>query len=228
MALSADGRFIAFTSYGNDLDPSVSPNFHQLYIRDRVAGTTIPTGIGHNYDYRVPSNESVWSFSADGRFLTFTSYGEHPSFGGGKNASDVFVLDRSLDRSVRADLKISQSVNPGSFAFQQPITYTLSAVNQGGSGAESVNVIDRLPGSARLLSATASQGSCSGERILVCRLGSLAPGAIGTVTLTVEPKWALTSSLTNSVSVNAAPLDPDLTNNRSVVSILGVTPTPPQ
>ncbi|WP_162560060.1 DUF11 domain-containing protein [Methylotetracoccus oryzae] len=219
MTLSADARFVAFTSYSSNLDPDSAPSGAlKIYIRDREAQTTVSTGIDSTLGSATPR---VGTFSSEGRFLTFNSYGENSNLNGRKGHWDVFRLDRTVDPSLSADVSISQLV-PSAFEFGHPITYTVSTVNRGTDSAESVNVIDRLPSSARFLSATASQGSCSGESILVCRLGSLAPGAVGTVTFTVEPKWALTSSLTNSVSVNAAPLDPDVTNNRSVVSIPGL------
>jgi len=210
MDLSADARFVAFSSYATNLDPSSPPPYSQIYVRDRETGTTIPTGI---------NSKQVMMSSPDGRFLSFVGYGEQPNFAGRKNAYDVFRLDRSIDRSVSADLSVSQSVSPESFVFGQPVTYTLSAINQGTASAADVHLIDRLPGSARFVSATASQGNCGGETVLVCHLGLLAPGASGTVTLTVEPKWVLTPSLTNAAVVNGAPLDPTLANNRSTLSI---------
>ena len=218
MSLSADARFVAFASYASNLDPDSPPSGSlKIYIRDREAETTVSTGIDSTFGSGALR---VGTLSPEGRFLTFNSYGENSKLTGRKGHRDVFRLDRTLDRSLGADVSISQSV-PSAFEFGHPLTYTVSTVNRGIDSAESVNVIDRLPSSARLLSATASQGSCSGESILVCRLGSLAPGAVGTVTLTVEPKWAQTSSLTNAVVVNAEPLDPDVSNNRSFVTISG-------
>jgi choice-of-anchor B domain-containing protein len=67
-----------------------------------------------------------------------------------------------------------------------------------------------------LLSANASQGSCSGTTTVTCALGNLANGASATATINVR----LTNSgtITNTVNVKATQGDPSLVNNSAQVS----------
>ena len=72
------------------------------------------------------------------------------------------------------------------------MTYTATVSNSGNGTAGSVAFQDLLPGKATLVSATPSQGSCSGNPTIVCNLGSLNAGASATVTIVVtasNPGW---------------------------------------
>lgn len=99
LAMSPDARYVAFASYSNNLDPSVvDDNGHpDIFLRDRVAGTTImitTDGAGHSAnDF---STEPV--FSADGRFVAFLSFATNlaPLPGGdlnGEGNGDVYLYD---------------------------------------------------------------------------------------------------------------------------------------
>jgi len=95
-SLSADGRFVAFTSFAHNLVPGIPPSNHsQVYVRDRHAGTTElvsrnPGGEAANADAREAS------ISADGRFVAFSSYASNLVPGVvDPGVSDVFVVDRT-------------------------------------------------------------------------------------------------------------------------------------
>ncbi len=67
----------------------------------------------------------------------------------------------------------------------QQVVYTATIQNHGPAPVSSGAFQDQLPGKVTLVSASASQGSCSGNPTVVCMLGTLAPGATATVTITV-------------------------------------------
>ena len=50
---------------------------------------------------------------------------------------------------------------------------------------------------------------------MVCYLGKLAAGARASVILTLPPRSIGTTRVYNAARVNAAPVDPDVANNRS-------------
>ena len=61
-----------------------------------------------------------------------------------------------------ADLAITKSDSPDPVTVSQPLTYTLTVINHGPSAATGVTVTDPLPSTVTFVSASATQGSCSG------------------------------------------------------------------
>jgi Tol biopolymer transport system component len=92
--ISADGRFVAFWSYANNLVPADVNPFAEVFVRDRQAGTTemvslSAAGQQGDSECRTPS------ISADGRYVAFEAGGSIIP-GGDQNgfASDVLLRDR--------------------------------------------------------------------------------------------------------------------------------------
>jgi len=106
------------------------------------------------------------------------------------------------------------------------LTFTITVTNHGPASAPSITVTDTLSGSASFsfVSATPSQGACSGTGPVTCSLGTINNGAAATVAVVVTPTAAGTiSSLAN---VTSAIGDPNLSNNSSSVSTAVVYPAP--
>src|SRR5205823_2126073 len=106
----------------------------------------------------------------------------------------------------QADLSVSQTASP-SAAVGKPLTFTLLVRNGGPSAATGVVLTDTLPGGVAYQSSTTSQGTVNlAGSLLTILLGSLAPGATASVTITVIPAGA--GSLSNHVNVRADQVDP--------------------
>ena len=98
--ISADGRFVAFSSYASNLSGDKPNGYEQVYVRDLLAGTT--TLVSRNSAGEVGDSDSGGSnsmpsvqaatMSADGRFVAFTSTAANLS-GSGDNNPDLFVRD---------------------------------------------------------------------------------------------------------------------------------------
>ena len=123
----------------------------------------------------------------------------------------LFVLRPTVPSSTQANLSISLTGSSGPLKIGNNLTYTIGVHNDGLANATAVKVTDQLPHGVTLLSANASQGSCSGTTTVTCTLGNLASGAHASATITVR----LTNSgiITNTVSVRATQGDPSLVNN---------------
>ena len=91
----------------------------------------------------------------------------------------------SYARSLNPNLDLHLNGSPGVVNVGQQITYTATITNNGPGTASTAGFQDELPGKATLDSANPSQGSCNGNPTLECNLGSLAPSASATVTITV-------------------------------------------
>jgi len=113
-----------------------------------------------------------------------------------------------------ADVSISKTTNATQAMIGSVINYTLTASNAGPSPATNVVVTDTLPAGLQFVSATPSQGSCSGTTTITCNLGTLASAASATVTLSVRV-IATSGSVANSATVAATESDPNAGNNTS-------------
>ena len=91
------------------------------------------------------------------------------------------VVTRVRVQAAALELRLAGS--PGSLFVGQQVTYSGTVANDGGPVA-SAAFEDRLPGRVSVVSASASQGSCTTGPEVVCDLGGLAAGASATVTIT--------------------------------------------
>ncbi|HXU30264.1 MAG TPA: hypothetical protein VN851_06795, partial [Thermoanaerobaculia bacterium] len=77
------------------------------------------------------------------------------------------------------------------------------------------------PAGVTLLSATPSQGSCSGTPTVTCPLGNLPNGGSATINLVVMK--TVGGSVSNTASVAAGEADPNMANNSNSSSTTPVT-----
>ncbi|HET9484248.1 MAG TPA: hypothetical protein VFO79_09850 [Xanthomonadales bacterium] len=90
-SISADGRYVAFISSATNLVPGDTNGLDDLFLRDRIAGTTtlLTRGVGG-----VPANGFVKAqprISADGRYVSFRSNASNLVAGIG--GSRIWVVD---------------------------------------------------------------------------------------------------------------------------------------
>jgi uncharacterized repeat protein (TIGR01451 family) len=96
----------------------------------------------------------------------------------------IFVHD------VSPNLDLNLTGSPGTVDPGQQVTYTATIRNRGSGNAGNAAFQDLLPGRATLVSANPSQGTCTGNPVIVCSLGSLNADASATVTIVVTANQA--------------------------------------
>jgi uncharacterized repeat protein (TIGR01451 family) len=139
------------------------------------------------------------------------------------SASDAVAVTSQADISI-AKVASSARVNVGS-----PVTFTITAGNNGPSDATGVQVTDVLPAVLTYTSAAASQGTYqSGTG--VWSVGTLTNGAVATLTITATV--ASSGPIVNTARKTAEDQpDPNPGNDTSAVTITGVPtaslPNPP-
>ncbi len=93
-ALSADGRFVAFTSWAGNLVADDSNGQIDVFVRDRQSSKTTRVSVG-NANIQANNHSDSWpSISADGRYVAFSS--NATNFGNtlDYNGQNIFVRDR--------------------------------------------------------------------------------------------------------------------------------------
>jgi Tol biopolymer transport system component len=93
-ALSADGRYVAFVSSATNLVKGDRNNVPDVFVRDRVAGTTERVSMSGRKS-QANGDSSNPAITADGRFVAFASFADNLVPGDTNFTSDVFVVDRA-------------------------------------------------------------------------------------------------------------------------------------
>ncbi len=105
-SISADGRYVAFWAV-DDLSPGTNADLNgsgDIFVRDRLTDTTERVSVDNNG--RVPNNGSVdSSISADGRYVSFSSWATNVVDGDSNGSADIFTRERCLgDPSCDTDV----------------------------------------------------------------------------------------------------------------------------
>jgi Tol biopolymer transport system component len=103
-AISADGRYVAFHSAADDIDPSDANSFTDVFVHDRESNETErvsldATEADADHDSRDPA------ISATGRYVAFASSADDLVEGDTNASTAVFFRDRTSDATVRASLR---------------------------------------------------------------------------------------------------------------------------
>jgi uncharacterized repeat protein (TIGR01451 family) len=150
------------------------------------------------------------------------------------NTGDVTTTNDGSDESsastcVQAlvDLAITKSGSPATQDLGQGnITWTMVVTNNGPSSDSGVKVSDPMPAGNTFVSATSTQGTCTGGAVLNCNIGSMAAGASVTITLITTP--SATGLQTNVATVSGDRQETNVSNNVATASVEITKPiTPP-
>jgi Tol biopolymer transport system component len=102
-SVSANGRFVAFSSGGTNLVPNDTNFSPDVFLRDRFAGTTVRVSV----DSAGAEGDSIsWfpSISADGRFIAFGSFATNLVANDTNSFIDAFVHDMQTGQTTRVSV----------------------------------------------------------------------------------------------------------------------------
>lgn len=100
LAMSDDGRYVAFTSTAANLVAGDSNGQPDIFVRDTVANTTIRVSLSTSGTQGNNISGSP-SISGDGRYVAFQSFASNLVSGDTNGASDIFVRDRLTNTTKR-------------------------------------------------------------------------------------------------------------------------------
>jgi hypothetical protein len=111
-SISADGQFVAFQSAADNLIALDHPGHDEIFVRDTVNNDmqriTVPT-VGEEAD----GDSFAPAISADGRFVTYSSYATNLVANDTNGVPDVFVYDRINGGTRRVSVGLSGSGSSG-------------------------------------------------------------------------------------------------------------------
>jgi Tol biopolymer transport system component len=162
--ISADGRFVAFTSWASNLIPHDLNGAADVFLRDRVLGTTALISLSSTGVYGDLASRCD-DLSPDGNFVVFSSTANELVPGDFQNDSDVFVRDRAQGLTERVSVNTAGvegnfgssagtiSADGRFVAFGSSATNLAPDTNGGGStGFSDIFLRDRQAGTTALIS----------------------------------------------------------------------------
>jgi Tol biopolymer transport system component len=121
-ALSADGRFAAFSSESRNLVPGDTNRVPDVFVRDLKTLKTERVSIGSEGE-QANGASYVPSISSTGRYVTFLSNATNLAPGPDRNGHrDVYIRDRTLHRTIRVSVSSAGRQGTGSFSAFAPVS----------------------------------------------------------------------------------------------------------
>jgi len=127
-ALSADGRFVVFSSAAPNLLPNDANATHDVFVRDLWNGTNALVSVNTNGASGNGTSRNP-SISADGRFVAFTSQATDLTSGVSNQVGNIFLRDLQSGTTLLVSANASgrggmgASINPSLNADASRITY---------------------------------------------------------------------------------------------------------
>ena len=141
----------------------------------------------------------------------------------------VFPVRNGAPPVPTADLEIAKTDAADPVDSGTDITYTITVTNHGPDPATGVSMDDTLPSEVAFVSAVSDVGTCSETSgTVTCDIGSLAPDAVASITVTVTaPVVGTTTEVTNSATVTGDQADPDTASNTAIETTTVTGPNSP-
>ncbi|MBP0002854.1 MAG: PD40 domain-containing protein [Cyanobacteria bacterium SBC] len=112
--ISADGRFVAFESYADNLVPGdTTRSYTDIFVHDRITGQTTRVSVAEDgTESNHYSNNA--NLSGNGRYVVFESYADNLVPGDTNGVLDVFLHDRFTGEISRVSVADNGSQGNGS------------------------------------------------------------------------------------------------------------------
>jgi len=211
---------------GSSIQPANAGGTYDAFVTEiNAAGTIVYStflgGSGTDDGYSIAVDTSGNAYVAgDTNSTTFpgvSGISIQPAKSGSFLAFDGFVTKIGLAALV-ADLSIIKAPSPPPYGTGLPVAYTLTVNNAGPASAAGVTVTDVIPAGTAFVSATPSQGSCSGTITVTCALGTIASGGTATISLVLTLP-STPGPVSNMSTVTSSNPDTNLANNSATAMI---------
>ena len=172
-SISADGRYVAFTSEASNLAAGDTNGRDDIFVHDRQTGEVSRVSVASDGS-QANSYSYGNSMSADGRYVAFSSAASNLVAGDTNGVRDIFVHDRQTRKTARVSVASDGSqandfsIYPSISADGRYVAFGSSASNLAAgdtNGVEDVFVHDRQTGETNRVSVASgsSQADSSSE-----------------------------------------------------------------
>jgi uncharacterized repeat protein (TIGR01451 family) len=172
-----------------------------------LASGTLPAGADYTVHVTAATSQTECSGAYDNTATLTTGNANNPDPASAKE-SCAYRVDLSI---TKAGAPAQQDLGDGN------ITWTIVVTNNGPDTDTGVTIADPMPGGNTFVSATTSQGTCTGGAILSCNIGTMAAGAKVTITLVTTPSAVGTQ--TNTVTVAGSRPETNRANNQATATV---------
>jgi Tol biopolymer transport system component len=171
--LSANGKFVAYSSFGDNLIPDDENEGNDIFVRDLTANTTERVS-EFTGNYEAEGDSQRPSISADGRYVAFDSDDWDLVWGDTNDSFDVFVNDRATTITTRVSVddngtqSNADSFRPSISADGRYVAYYSEAsnlVSGDTNGGTDVFVYDRRSGATKRVSVAAGGEEAAGDSV---------------------------------------------------------------
>ncbi|MFN0009508.1 MAG: TolB family protein [Planctomycetota bacterium] len=174
-SISADGRYVAFSSFATNLVPGDTNAWRDIFVHDRQTGQTELVSVD---SAGAQGDEHCWAprITPDGRFVVFVSAATTLVPGDTNAASDHFVHDRQSGTTERvsvdssgAQVNFESKVKPSISDDGRYVAFTSSATNLvlgDTNGVWDIFVRDRQSGSTERASVSSGGAQTDGHSSL--------------------------------------------------------------
>jgi Tol biopolymer transport system component len=116
-SISADGRYVAFESFSDNLVPDDTNGYFDVFVHDRQTGETSRISVASDGTQGNNDSQQRVSISADGRYVAFVSSASNLVPGDTNGYEDIFIHDRYMGQTSRASMDSDGTQANGSSAF---------------------------------------------------------------------------------------------------------------
>jgi uncharacterized repeat protein (TIGR01451 family) len=153
-----------------------------------------------------PAEGLVWRARTGGTYYAKVSYSA------GTAGDYLVAIALNCRVGPPTDLRVTQTDAPDPVTPGANVTYTVTVSNLGPATATFVSLRDDPPAGTVFVSATPSQGACTGTAPVTCALGTIANGASATVQIVVTAPGS-PGTITNSAAVTSMVIDANPAND---------------
>jgi len=119
--ISADGRFVAFSTYLNGMVIDDTNNRYDVFVRDMQLNTTQRISLS-DVGAQLTSDSYNPQLSADGRFVVFSSTANNLVANDTNNSEDIFMFDRQTSTITRITLNSQGVEGTGGYSYLNAVS----------------------------------------------------------------------------------------------------------
>jgi flagellin-like hook-associated protein FlgL len=120
--ISADGRYVAFTSDATNLVTGDTNGVGDAFFKDLVTGITTRVSTDSNGSQAIGGASEVRALSADGRYVVFDSLATNLVAGDTNGVKDVFIKDTTTGATTRINTTASNEQGTGAASYGTSIS----------------------------------------------------------------------------------------------------------